>query len=58
MITVFELYKNNNLIARFRFWEDSVDFIEELKRLNSYEVDRRDFKVKIKNDIIKVWSRK
>lgn len=55
---MFSLYKNDELIAEFRHWEDAVDFIEELKRLNPYEVDRRNFEVKINNDVIKIWSRR
>ncbi len=55
---MFDLYKKDKLIAHFQFWDDAEDFIEELKRLNSNEIDRREFKVMINNDIIKFWNRK
>lgn len=55
---MFDLYKNKKLIAKFKYWEDAVDFIEELKRLNPNEIDRRDYKVKSNRDVIKEWHRK
>ena len=55
---MFNLFKNNKLIAKFKFWEDAVEFVEELRRLNPNEIDRRLFEVKCNNDIIKIWSRK
>ena len=48
---MFDLYKKDKLIAHFQFWDDAEDFIEELKRLNSNEIDRREFKVMINNAI-------
>lgn len=55
---MFGLYKNKELIAEFKHWEDAVDFIEELKRLNPNEIDRRSFEVKINDDSIKKWYRR
>lgn len=55
---MFVLYKNQKPLARFQFWEDAEDFVNELKRLNPNEIDRRQFVIKCYNDMIKKWSRR
>ncbi len=55
---MFGLYKNDKLLALFQFWEDAESFVEELKALNPNIIDRKNFTVRINNDIIKSWNRK
>lgn len=56
--TMFVLYKNGKGILCSRYWEDLVDFVEELKNLNKKFVDRRDFVVKSGNEVLYCWKRK
>ena len=52
------LYKNNKCLLR-GMYEDLINFVEELKELNSKYVDRKEFKViSISGDILKQWYRK
>lgn len=55
---MFVLYKNNKPILRGRYWEDLVDFVEELKELNKKYVDRREFVVKSNDEILYNWNRR
>lgn len=55
---LFTLYRNNIPILNARYWEDLVDFIEELKRLNPKFVDRRNFIVKSYDQVMYSWNRK
>ena len=55
---MFILYKNNKPILRGRYWEDLVDFIEELKELNKKFVDRREFVVKSNDEVLHSWRRR
>ena len=52
------LYKNDKLLLR-GMWEDLERFVEELKKINTKFVDRRDFKI-LSSDgyIMKKWTRK
>lgn len=52
------LYKNDKLILR-GMWEDLVDFVEELKKLNPKFVNRKEFKVAdCEGYVLKKWYRK
>ncbi len=55
---MFTLYRDNIPILNSRYWEDLVDFIEELKRLNPKFVDRRNFIVKSYDQVMYSWNRK
>ena len=55
---MFTLYKNNKAILNAKYWEDLVDFVNELKFLNKRFVDRREFTVKSQNEIIYSCIRK
>lgn len=52
------LYRNNIPILNAKHWEDLVEFIEELKRLNPKFVDRRDFIVKSYDQVMYSWNKK
>lgn len=52
------LYINNKPILNSKHWEDLVEFIEELKKLNPKFVDRRDFIVKSYEQVMYSWNRK
>ena len=41
-----------------KYYEDLEEFVEELKRLNPKWVDRREFEVRMGNEIMKRWKRK
>ena len=43
-----------------RHWEDLEQFVEDVKKLNANEIDRRQFKIKLSNsnEIFKEWKRK
>lgn len=57
MITA-SLYKNDRLLM-YGMWEDLVDFVEEIKRMNTDFIDRREFKViLIDGSVIKEWKQK
>lgn len=52
------LYKNNKVLL-YGLWEDLIDFVEELKKLNQDFIDRREFKVTdINNSILKEWKKR
>lgn len=52
------LYKNEKCLLR-GMWEDLIDFVEELKELNSNYVDRREFKIlSPSGDVLKQWFKK
>lgn len=52
------LYKNDKLLLR-GMWEDLVDFVEELKKLNPKFVNRKDFKIlDSEGYVLKEWFRK
>ena len=55
---MFILYKNGKAILAGRYWEDLVEFVDELKELNKKYVDRRNFVVKSGNEILYSWNRK
>lgn len=55
---MFILYKNNKPILRGRYWEELVDFVEELKELNKKFVDRREFVVKSYDEVLHSWKRR
>ena len=55
---MFVLYKNNKAFLRGKYWEDLVDFVEELKDLNKKFVDRREFVVKSDNEILYNWIKR
>ncbi|MBQ3413854.1 MAG: hypothetical protein IJH39_00570 [Clostridia bacterium] len=55
---MFTLYKEQKALLNCRYWEDLVEFVEELKKLNKKYVDRRTFTVKCNNEIIYYWNRK
>lgn len=55
---MFTLYKNNKPILNGRYWEDFVEFVEELKKLNKNFVDRREFSVKSYEEVLYSWNRK
>lgn len=57
MLVSFALYKNNKILGVGKYFEDLEDFVEELKRLNKNFVDRREFKIKSGNEIIREWKR-
>ena len=52
------LYINNKPIQNSKHWEDLVEFIEELKKLNPKFVDRRNFIVKSCDQVMYSWNRK
>lgn len=52
------LYKNDKVLL-YGLWEDLIDFVEELKRLNQDFIDRREFKVNdINNSTLKEWKKR
>lgn len=55
---MFDLYRKNKIVLHGRYWENLVDFVNKLKVLNKKFVDRRDFVVKIGNEVIYCWKRK
>lgn len=55
---MFVLYRNEKAILVGKYWEDLVDFVNELKELNKRYVDRRDFVVKSGDEILYSWKRK
>ena len=56
---MFVLYKNDKPLLHCKYWEDLVEFVEELKRINNKEfVDRREFTVKSGNEVLYRWHRK
>lgn len=56
---MFTLYKNGKPLLNAKYWEDLVDFVEELKKCNNKKfVDRREFEVKSYNETIYFWSRR
>lgn len=58
MLEIFTLYKSNKPILNGRYWEDLVEFVEELKELNKKFVDRRKFVVKSYDEVLYTWNRK
>lgn len=57
-IYMFTLYKNGKILLLGQYWEDLVDFVDELKKLNKKYIDRREFVVKSYNDVLYSWNRK
>ena len=55
---MFVLYRKEKAILAAKYWEDLVDFDNELKELNKKYVDRRDFVVKSCDEILYSWHRK
>lgn len=55
---MFTLYRNKTPVLNGRYWEDLVDFVEELKKLNPKFIDRRVFIVKSYDQIMYSWNRK
>ena len=56
---MFTLYKNNKPLLNAKYWEDLVEFVEELKKCNNKKfVDRREFTVKSFDEVIYYWNRK
>ncbi len=52
------LYKDDKLLL-IGLWEDLIDFVEELKKLNNDFIDRREFKVLYHDkSLAKKWIRK
>lgn len=58
MLVSASLYKNGKLIMVAKYYEDLEEFVEELKRLNPKWVDRREFEVRMGEDVMKIWKRK
>lgn len=58
MLVSFALCKNGKILGIAKYFEDLEYFVEELKRLNSKWIDRREFKIMSGNEIIKEWTRK
>lgn len=58
MLVSATLYKNKKLLLVSKYYEDLEEFVEELKRLNPKYVDRRDFIVKMGDEVMKTWGRK
>ena len=51
------LYKKDNLIL-IGMWEDLIDFVEELKKINNDFIDRREFTVLYADkSLAKKWIR-
>lgn len=57
MLTSIGLYRNKKLIM-VGFWEDLESFVEELKKLNPKTIDRREFEIKVGEEVLKRWNRK
>lgn len=57
---MFELIKNGKVLMLGRHWEDLEQFVEDVKKLNANEIDRRQFKIKLSNsnEIFKEWKKK
>ena len=56
MITGY-LYKQDKLLL-IGLWEDLIDFVESLKKLNNDFIDRREFKVLyVDRSLAKKWNR-
>ena len=52
------LYKNDKLLL-IGLWEDLIDFVEAIKKLNNDFIDRREFNVLYADkSIAKKWTRK
>lgn len=58
MFVQFALYKNEKILCVAEHWEDLDNLVEELKKLNQDEIDRRDFAIMSGDEIIKAWNRK
>jgi len=58
MLLPFILYKNNEIIATAEHFENLEEFVEELKKLNSKLIDRREFVIMNKKAVIKKWYRR
>ena len=57
MLVTTALYKKDKMLIA-GYWEDLEYFVEELKRLNPECIDRREFTIRIGNEILKRWGRK
>ncbi len=55
---MFVLYKKGKAILSCKHWEDLVEFVDELKKLNKEFVDRREFVVMNYNEKFHKWNRK
>ena len=55
---MFTLYRYEKPILNYCYWEDLVDFVEELKALNKKYLDRGIFTVRSNNEVIYSWKRK
>lgn len=56
---MFELIKNNEILMTGKYWEDLEQFVEDVKKLNPHEIDRRQFKIKFmnSNEVFKEWKK-
>lgn len=57
-IEMFTLYINNELLLYANHWEELVEFVEKLKKLNKKFIDRRKFVIKGYNQVLYRWYRK
>lgn len=57
MLVATALYKKDKMLIA-GYWEDLEYFVEELKRLNPECINRREFTIRIGDEILKRWGRK
>jgi hypothetical protein len=58
VLVSFALYRKEKIITVAKYYEDLEEFVEELKKLNPRWIDRREFTIRCKDEIIRSWQSK